>query len=90
MGEVKETVKGSGPKPKKSGLLSKDKGFTNGKNLVEHFQGLQDLISELTAQKDEDTLNEGDDEKSENIRKAALLRASHSLITSARRLLEDY
>lgn len=91
MGEVKDAVKGPGPKPKKKSVLGKkDKGPTDGKNLVDHFQALRDELSELTQKKDEDVLNEGDDEKAENMRKAALLRAVGSLLTSGQRILEDY
>lgn len=59
-------------------------------NLVEYIMELRERVSELLTQKDQDVLDEGDEEKSENIRKAALLRAVHSLLVSAQRLLEDY
>lgn len=91
MGEVKEAVKGSGPAKTKGKLLGKKKkGVTDGENLVEHFRALRDEVSNLTAIKDEDVGTEGDDEKAENIRKAALLRACHSLLTSCQTLLEEY
>ena len=89
MGEVKDAVKGPGPK-KKGGLLGKKKGATDGKNLIEHLRGLHEEIGELTSIKDEDTLTEGDDEKAENIRKAGLLRACASLVKTCQNLMEEY
>ncbi len=85
MGEVKETVSGKGLKTKK---LRKSK--IAGKNLIEMFQNLREEVSRLTEIKDDDALTEGDDAKPENTRKAATLRAVHSLLTSAQVLLEDY
>lgn len=85
MGEVKETVKGKGLKPK---TLRKSK--IAGENLIEMFQGLREEVGRLTEIKDDDTLTEGDEERPENTRKAATLRAVHSLLTSAQTLLEDY
>ena len=91
MGEVKDAVKGSGPAPKKKSLLGKKRsGATDGKNLIDHFQTLRDEVSELTTIKDDDVSKEGDDEKAENMRKAALLRAVSSLLTASQRILEDY
>lgn len=87
MGEVKDTVKGDGLKKKK--LLTKTPKV-EGKNLIEYFEALQDEVSSCVQIKDEDTLKEGDTEKSENVRKAALLRAVHSMLTSSLTLLEDY
>ena len=89
MGEVKESVKGSGPS-KKKGWGKKKKGATDGKNLIEHFRELRDEVSELTEIKDDDVEKEGDAEKAENMRKAAIRRACHSLLTSCQALLEDY
>ena len=85
MGEVKETVSGSGLKKKP---LKKSK--IAGENLIEMFQNLRDEVSRLTTIKDDDTQKEGDDAKPENARKAATLRAVHSLLTAAQTLLEDY
>ena len=81
MGEVKETVKGSG---------SSKKPKPNEGNLIEQMQELRDEVSRLTAIKDDDTLKEGDTAKAENTRKAGTLRAVHSLLTAAQTLLEDY
>jgi len=85
MGEVKDTVKGDGLKKKP---LKKSK--IAGDNLIEMFQELRDEVSRLTAIKDDDTQKEGDKEKAENVRKAATLRAVHSLLTASQILLEDY
>ena len=90
MGEVKDAVKGPGPKKKKSGILGKKNTSHDGQNLIEHFRELRDEVSELTSIKDDDVTTEGDDAKAENIRKAALLRACHSLLTSCQTLLEEY
>lgn len=83
MGEVKDTVKGT-PPPK-----AKTKPVAGG-NLIARMEDLRDEISRLTTIKDDDTVSEGDAAKAENIRKAATLRAAHSLITSAKVLLEGY
>jgi hypothetical protein len=77
MGDVKEAVKGS---KKISPKLMEG-------NLVERFTALTDELGELTAKKDEDALNEGKDVEAENKRKAALLRASTSLVRAAKTLL---
>ncbi len=78
MGEVKDTVKGTKKiKPKKG-------------NLIAQVQELRDEVSRLTAIKDDDAANEGASLQAENTRKAAQLRAVHSLLTSAQVLLEDY
>jgi hypothetical protein len=82
MGEVKDAVKGSGPKVKK-------KHIAEG-SLTDQVRSLADEISRLITIKDEDTLNEGDAEKPENIRKAGILRAANSLLRSAGTILEDY
>lgn len=81
MGEVKETVKGQ-PKRK---LLGK-----NQENLVNRIEDIRTEVSELVKIKDNDTLTEGDSEIADNTRKAAHLRAAHSLLTSVKTLLEDY
>lgn len=80
MGEVKEAVKGS---KKISPKIMEG-------NLVERFTSLTDELSELTAKKDEDVLNESASEKAENMRKAGLLRAASSLVRTAKNMLEDY
>ena len=85
MGEVKDTVKGDGLKKK---VLQKSK--ISGDNLVEHVEALLNEVSHCIQVKDEDTLKEGDDVKAENARKAATLRAVHSLMTTSKTLLEDY
>jgi hypothetical protein len=59
-------------------------------NLVDHFASLREEVSYLIEIKDTDTYSEGDEEKPENIRKAALLRSVHSLLTASQTLLEDY
>lgn len=82
MGEVKDTVKGSS-KPKKKAKASDG-------NLIERVEDLRAEVSRLTAIKDDDTLSEGDSAKAENVRKAALLRAVHSLMTASKVLLEEY
>ncbi|MHA2280072.1 MAG: hypothetical protein ACXAC5_04245 [Promethearchaeota archaeon] len=85
MGEVKDAVKGDGLKKK---VLQKPK--IGGDNLVEHVDALLNEVSHCIQVKDEDTLKEGDDAKAENARKAATLRAVHSLMTTSKTLLEDY
>ena len=80
MGEVAEAVKGSKKISPK---------LTEG-NLNERVQSMIDEVSELTAKKDEDSMNEGDAAKPENVRKAALLRSVSSLLRASKRLLEDY
>ena len=86
MGEVKEAVKGSGRAKPKRKLFGKDKST----NLVDELHGLREEISRLTAIKDNDALTEGDDARADNVRKAAQLRAAHTLLTSAATLMEDY
>jgi hypothetical protein len=86
MGEVKDKVKGDGLKKK---LLRKKK-IVEGKNLIEYFEALQEEVSECIQIKDDDSLSEGDLAKPDNVRKAALLRSVHSLLTSGLTLLEDY
>jgi hypothetical protein len=82
MGEVNDTVKGSGLKSKPT----KD----SDKNLVSAVQSLRDEVSHLISIKDEDTLKEGKDKVAENTRKAGTLRAVHSLLVASQSLLEDY
>ena len=82
MGEVSDTVKGSGLKSKPT----KD----SDKNLISAVQSLRDEVSGLIQIKDDDTVKEGDTKKAENTRKAATLRAVHSLLTASQNLLEDY
>jgi len=83
MGEVKDTIQGT-PPPERKKALGSDK------NLIKQIQTIKDQVSELTTIKDKDTLTEGDTEKSNNVRKAAMLRAVHSLLTASQGLLEDY
>jgi hypothetical protein len=84
MGEVRDTVSGPGPKK-----VDKKKKVAGG-NLIAQMEELREEVSRCTEIKDEDVLKEGDDEKAENLRKAGLLRAVHSLLTSSQRLLEEY
>lgn len=81
MGDVKDAVKGTTKKK----LLGKSQ-----ENLVTRIEEIRIEISDLIQKKDNDTLSEGETEKAENTRKAAHLRATHSLLTSAKTLLEDY
>lgn len=83
MGEVKDTVHGTPSKKRRKALKSDD-------NLVDQVKNLKDTVSDLIVIKDEDALKEGENEKAENVRKAANLRAAHSLLTSTQTLLEDY
>jgi hypothetical protein len=83
MGEVKEAVKGT-PKRKLLGLGKSEA------NLVSRIRDMRDELSELVTKKDDDVLSEGDDLKPENLKKAAHLRAAHSLLTTVQTLLEDY
>jgi hypothetical protein len=84
MGEVKSAVKGSGSKPSKK-ATKKAEG-----NLIDQAESLRAELSRLTVIKDEETVTEGDEEFAENVRKAAILRSSHSLVTAAKALLEEY
>jgi len=84
MGEVKETVKGDGPKKKIFG-----KTVEHG-NLIEQVANLKDKVSKCASVKDNDAATEGDSSKSDNLRKAALLKAAHSLLTTVQVLLEEY
>ena len=86
MGQVKDTVKGTGLKKK---LLTK-RPKVDGNNLIEYFEALQEEVSKCIEIKDDDTLTESNSEKPENIRKAALLRSTHSLLTASLSLLEEY
>ena len=82
MGEVKDVVKGDGLKSKPT--------KASDKNLILAVQSLRDEVSHLIQVKDDDSLNEGDVKKADNMRKAATLRAVHSLLTASQNLLEDY
>lgn len=84
MGEVSEAVKGSGPKP------SSKTATEGGGNLRDQVKRIADEVSRLTSIKDGDAASEGEAERPENVRKAGLLRAAHSLLRSAANLLEDY
>lgn len=82
MGVVKDEIKG--PAPKRKAVQN-----TN-QNLLDEMRSLMDEVSDLIQQKDEDTQKEGPDAAPENIRKAASLRAVHSLLTASKSLLENY
>jgi NTP pyrophosphatase (non-canonical NTP hydrolase) len=84
MGEVSDAVKGGSDLSKPVYLGKGDP------NLTAHFETLADEISQLIMKKDEDVLSEGDDVYAENVRKAALLRAVHSMVVSSKVLLESY
>lgn len=85
MGDVKEAVKGSGAsRPKKHATADAPT------NILADLGRLQDEVADLTVAKDEDTLTEGETARPENARKAATLRAVHSLLTTCKVLLEDY
>lgn len=86
MGEVKEAVKGTPPPP----APSKAAAVSNNMNVLDRVRALCDEVSDLTAKKDADTLSEGAAAAPDNQRKAATLRAVHSLLTSAKNLLKDY
>ena len=58
--------------------------------LLETAEQLRDELSRCTRIKDDDVIDESDDLKAENIRKAAQLRAAHALVTHVCALLEDY
>jgi hypothetical protein len=83
MGEVKDTVQGTPPKKRRKSLGSD-------KNLIKQIQTIKDEVSDLTSIKDQDSMDEGEAEKPNNMRKAALLRAVHSLMTASQALLEEY
>lgn len=80
MGEVKDTVTKRSSKPKKP----LDAG------LLQTAETLRDEISRCAAIKGEDVLNEGDDARAENMRKAAQLGSAHRLMSTVCALLEDY
>ncbi len=81
MGEVKETVKGTPKKRKKT---------SDNSNLQQRITSLMDDVSDCVVKKEDDAYKEGDSEKAENVRKAGLLRAVHTLLSCSKRLLEDY
>lgn len=83
MGDVKDAVKGT---PRKS---KKKKSSDNG-NLQQRVASLMDDVSDCIIQKDDDVHTEGDAAKAENMRKAGLLRAVHTLLACSKNLLEDY
>lgn len=86
MGDVKDAVKGSG-----SSRPTKDAGKAGEpSNIIADVKRLKDEVSALTAKKDDDAASEGDAARPENLRKAALLRASHSLLVTIDMLLEKY
>lgn len=80
MGEVKDAVTKRSPTPKKP----IDAG------LLETAERLRDELSRCIVIKDEDTLNEGDAARAENMRKATQLRSAHILMTGVCAQLEDY
>lgn len=94
MGEVSDSVKGSGKSRKKTQAAQKPgdrpTDIAGAENILEEVRGLKDELSELIAKKDEDAGNEGDDALAVNVRKAGTLRACHSLLTSVQTLLEEY
>lgn len=84
MGEVKETVKGSGSTKKAP------KSVSGPTNLIQDTQALMDEVSKCVQVKDDDTRSEGDLAKAENIRKAAVMRSTYSLLAAVKALLETY
>ena len=82
MGDVKEEIKGSAPKHKAKTKSSE--------NILKSLYSIMDEISLLIVKKDEETTTEGATEKPENMRKAATLRAVHSMLITVTSLLEDY
>ena len=85
MGEVKETVKGSG-----SARKAKKPATEQTKNLIQEISDLKDEVSQCIQVKDDDTGKEGDLAKADNIRKAGLMRAAYSLLSATQALLEEY
>lgn len=83
MGEVKETVKGT---PKRGKKKTREDEW----NLHQRISSMMDDVSDCVVKKEDDAYKEGDAEKAENIRKAGLLRAVHTLLSCSKRLLEDY
>lgn len=81
MGEAKETVKGT-PSPKK--------GKKAEKNLLSRIGSIMDDVSNVIQIKQNDTVTEGESAKGENIRKAAVMGAVYTLLSAAKRLMEDY
>jgi hypothetical protein len=93
MGDVKDTVVGTPPPKKektKKRLIDFGKPKKARKNMVQRVEELQEELSDLVAQKDADTLNEGKASEAENRRKAALLRAASSLLSNAKDILKEY
>lgn len=84
MGDVKESVKGSGP-PSKRKKKVKYQG-----NLQEGLSSLMDEVSACIQTKDHETETEGPGAKAENERKAGLLRGVYSLLSSAKTMLLEY
>lgn len=82
MGEVKETVKGIPPKKKL------EEG--NGKNLQQRVTELMDDLSDCINKKDKELEKVVDSEMAEDMRKAGLLRATFTLLSCAKHLLEEY
>lgn len=80
MGDVKDTVTKRTDKPKKP----LDAG------LLQTAETLRDELSRCVVIKDEDTLNEGDAARAENMRKATQLRSAHILMVGVCAQLEDY
>jgi hypothetical protein len=89
LGAVKESVKGGGTPAKKT-TTKRKAGAAESKNLIGKVSDLKDEISQCIQIKDADTSSEGDLAKAENIRKAALLRASFSMLNGVQTLLEEY
>lgn len=84
MGQVKETVKGSGPAKKTTTKEMKNP------NLLSAIDTLRDEVSNCISIKDKETETEGKDAATENFRKANVLRAADCLLRGAKLLLEMY
>lgn len=79
MGEAKEKVKGR----------AKVQKVYSG-NLINKIADLMDEVSDVVQTKENDIVSEGKGQEADNIRKAANMRAAYSLLSGARRLMEDY
>jgi len=77
MGEVRNAIEQRDPETDEPGLM-------------EQLTKLADETSRLCRVKEHDIEVEGDDEAPRNREKAAKLRACHTLLIAAVRLLEDY
>lgn len=77
MGEVRNAIEQPNPETDEPGL-------------AEQLTKLADETSRLCQVKERDIEVEGEDEAPKNREKAAKLRACHTLVIAAARLLEDY